>query len=289
MLVYHFTLEYPLECLRLALAPHTAKVATVLSSFKQSVEATSSGPDADKVEAVFEEEATSNIGTKIPPGTAERLSVQEILETAKRICDKQSPIRPGKRDEGMSRPLPRSVTRLRPTLSSTGPSKPRAARPRPADTVFQDPFTDMPPAKVARTDPGASRTKPTVARSRAPPPPSRRPAPVNRSANLPTAHPPIVKAKSASELKPKPLVAPEDVKRAFKSAPTRRLAAKAPVADESNTPKRKSTSAAERSKEMRERKRREQGVQPGEKRRPPPLNLAETPGSKRTKFTVAKD
>jgi hypothetical protein len=304
MLVYHFTLEYPLDKLRSATAPYTTKATALVKSITGSSVLADNNSSSGITSIDHAEHAPDSFGevSIIVPGSFDRRSK---IPTPQRIeqCLQQSPARPVT-DETMTLPLPRSVTRLRPSHSKLGsPSSPRVLRPLPVDMVrvHQDTLSKAPSA-VAQVDTltkatastrvrsiasainKVDKTAPIVARE-----PLRqatkRPAPINRNVNLPRADPPLVKAKSVNHLKPsKPLDALP--KRPTKSSPLRVLT----VHDDPNSARAKRlASAAARAKEIRERKRREPGVTPGDKRGPTPLDSEEMPGSKRTKFTVAKD
>jgi hypothetical protein len=304
MLVYHFTLEYPLDKLRSATSPYTAKATAVVKSITgYSIFADNNSPSGF-TSINHAEHALDGFGevSITVPGSFDRRSKNSTPKAIEQ-CLQQSPARPVA-DGTMPLPLPRSVTRLRPSQSKLGsPSRPRVPRPLPVDMgmVHQDSLSKAAPAE-AQVHTVTKATASTRVRSIASainkvdkPAPiaareplrqaTKRPAPINRNVNLPRADPPLVKAKSVNHLKPsKPLDALP--KRPTKSSPLRVLT----VHDDPNTTRAtRLASAAARAKEIRERKRREPGVTPGEKRGPTQLKTEEMPGSKRTKFTVARD
>jgi len=118
-----------------------------------------------------------------------------------------------------------------------------------------------------------------------------RPVPTASEANIARADPPLVKSKSSNHLKPtKPYITDITATRPVKSAPTRRLPTKPSAGDDPNSPRAKKLAhAAERAREIRERRRREPGVTPGEKRPPPTMSTVDAPGSKRTRISVVRD
>lgn len=241
--------------------------------------------------------------TKVTPqATTPRASkVQQLNQS----CEKRSPARSSLVER--SRPQStRPPTSLETTQSSTNNVNTR---------IRIRPITKLPaPAVIA----GGSRepARPAASRPRAPVKPSRdtqrqptsrlpaptlkgagsiltetRPVPTASEANIPRADPPLVKSKSSNNLKPtKPYVTDITATRPVKSAPTRRLPTKPFAGDDPNSPRAKKLAhAAERAREIRERRRREPGVTPGEKRPPLTMSSVDAPGSKRTRISVVRD
>jgi hypothetical protein len=163
---------------------------------------------------------------------------------------------------------------------SREPARPAASRPRapvkPSRDTQRQP-TSRPPAPTVKA---AGRILTET-----------RPVPTASDANIPHADPPLVKSKSSNNLKStKPYVTDITAQRPVKSAPTRRLPTKPFAGDDPNSPRaRKLAHAAERAREIRERRRREPGVTPGEKRPPPVMSSLDAPGSKRTRISIARD
>jgi hypothetical protein len=252
--------------------------------------------DDDEVESV--KEAT---GVTLRSSTPRASRVQQLIQS----CETRSPA-PSVRDE---RPRPQSTrppVSLETTQSSTNNVTTRTR---------VKPITKLPtPAVLA----GGSRepARPAASRPRAPVKPSRdtqrqptsrlpaptvkgagsiltetRPTPTASEANIPRADPPLVKSKSSNNLKTaKPYVTDITVTRPVKSVPTRRLPTKPFAGDDPNSPRAKKLAhAAERAREIRERRRREPGVTPGEKRPPPAMSSLDAPGSKRTRISVVRD
>lgn len=305
LLVYHFTLEYPLIRLQSIARPRIERLASLFSSGKGTISTPPSQDtivdlthigDDDPVESVKESTKAT-----LQAATPRASKVQQLIQS----CEKRSPARSSLVER--SRPQStRSPVTLETTQSSTN---------NVIDRTRIKPITKLPtPAVLA----GGSReqARPAASRPRAPVKPSRdtqrqptsrlpapilkgagsiltetRPVPTASEANIPRADQSLVKSKSSSNLKTaKPYVTDITATRPVKSAPTRRIPTKPFAGDDPNSPRAKKLAhAAERAREIRERRRREPGVTPGEKRPPPTMSVVDAPGSKRTRISVVRD
>jgi hypothetical protein len=310
LLVYHFTLEYPLIRLRSILAPYIRRLAPLLKTFKGVVSAPplvetvidlTQTSDEDEIELVKE---TAGVTLQLSTPRASR--VQQLIQS----CEKRSPARSTKdersRLQSTEPPVPLEI--IRPSTTSI------TNRTRRTQPITTKPPPVPPPAVLSTASRGPAR--PVTSRPRAPVKPSRdtqrqpavrlpapsvkgaasiliesRPVPTASEANIVRADPPLVKSKSSNNLKSsKPYVTDITAQRPVKSAPTRRLPTKPYAGDDPNSPRAKKLAhAAERAREIRERRRREPGVTPGEKRPPPTMSSVDAPGSKRTRISVVRD
>lgn len=289
LLVYHFTLQYPLLKIRLIVESYISKFT---SSFLSAKGVHVDIPPSSIEELIVTPTDTDVDAQQIPKGveTVRKVAVDPLAGESKirhliAECEKRSPLRPQSAERGgrprsqLSRApdaqlmpersslanVPAQITRRAPPPTSTvrEPSRPITTRPTNDQSMV---------SRVIPRQPAVQRTAPTV-----------------KDANV-RADPPIVKSKSINNLKPKPYITDIIPTRPTKSAPTRRTAIRAQATEGPNSPRAKKLAhAAERAKEIRERRRREPGPTPGKKRPPPVMSEKDGPGSKRTRITVAKD
>jgi hypothetical protein len=294
LLVYYFTLQYPLSRLRLAVQPYTSGIALLLKSAK-GPDAHVSTPSSDEVvvtptqtdvdaQRISEDDAKAQAVTVKPsPGSSK-------IQTLIAECEKRSPLRPtsAARSDRVrvqtSKPADELLKSNRTSAGSVSTQTTRRAIPH----------TTASTSSTAREASRPTTLRPVNAQAKVPraiprQPAVQRTAPTAKDANI-RADPPLVKSKSITNLKPKPYITDIIPQRPTKSAPTRRAATKAQVAEDPDSPRAKKLAhAAERAREIRERRRREPGPTPGEKRPPPVMSGLDGPGSKRTRITVARD
>jgi len=305
LLVYHFTLEYPVIRLQSFTRPRIDRFASLFRSVKGPISTPPSTETIVDLTQIDDDEeivlVTNTAGRNLQSSTPRASRVQQLIQG----CEKRSPARLI-RDE-----RPRSPSTRRPAAPATTQSSNNiTTRPQRSTAMSKLPTSAAPPS-TSREPP-----RPITSRPRVPVKPSKdtlrptnvrlpaptvkvtgsiltesRPVPTASQANIARADPPLVKSKSSNHLKSaKPYVTDITATRPVKSAPTRRLPTKPSAGDDPNSPRAKKLAhAAERAREIRERRRREPGVTPGEKRPPPTMSTLDAPGSKRTRISVVRD
>jgi len=308
LLVYHFTLEFPTIRLQSVIQPRVERLAPLFSSVKAPIDTPSSkdivvdltqSDDDDEVKSAKETTAKETVGV-IRQSTPRASKVQQLIQS----CEKKSPAL-STRDERPRSQLTRPAAAIETTHSSTSittrtqRSKAISKLPPPA-VISSSSREPTRPTSRPRVPVKASKDTQRQPTSRPPAPSVKsagsiltesRPVPTASEANIVRADPPLVKSKSSNHLKStKPYVTDIIAQRPVKSAPTRRLPTKPFAGDDPNSPRAKKLAhAAERAREIRERRRREPGVTPGEKRPPPAMSSVDAPGSKRTRISVVRD
>lgn len=301
-LVYHFTLQYPLIRLRSTLTPYVEQSTILVNPLKTAGINTPNSEDTpiDLTQIVdLDQDITEIEEANMPVSVASGSKIRHLVE----VCEKRSPARPT-REERAPVPATRSPLPPRVALSLENdamrangrqPSNPQQAttsttdRPGPSRTTTSKAQALVRPSKITQRQPTtrsaftAKETSGILTQSR--------PVPTASDANIARPDPPLVKAKSDNHLKSnKPYVTDITATRPVKSAPTRRIVTKQHPGDDPNSPRAKKLAhAAERAREIRERRRREPGVTPGEKRPPPVMSNIDAPGSKRTRISVVRD
>jgi hypothetical protein len=252
--------------------------------------------DDDEVESV--EETTS---VTLQSSTPRASKVQQLIQS----CEKRSPARSSlvERSRPQSTRPPVSLettqsstnnvttrTRIKPITKLPTPAMLAGGSREPARPAASRPQAHVKPSRDTQRQQAARLAASTVKGTGSVLTESR-PTSTASEANIPRADPPLVKSKSSNNLKStKPYVTDITAQRPVKSAPTRRLPTKPFAGDDPNSPRAKKLAhAAERAREIRERRRREPGVTPGEKRPPPSMSSVDAPGSKRTRISVARD
>jgi len=256
--------------------------------------------DDDEVKSAKETTAKETVGV-IRQSTPRASRVQQLIQS----CEQKSPAL-STRDESPRSHLTRPPVPLEPTQSSSNNITTRtrfkpvtklssaaassSASREPARPVTSRPRAPVKASKDTQRQPTSRPPAPSV-KSAGSILTESRPAPTASEANIVRADPPLVKSKSSNHLKStKPYVTDITAQRPVKSAPTRRLPTKPFAGDDPNSPRAKKLAhAAERAREIRERRRREPGVTPGEKRPPPAMSSVDAPGSKRTRISVVRD
>lgn len=240
-------------------------------------------------------------GSTLQSSTPRASRVQQLIQS----CEKRSPARSSRdertRAESIRQPAAPATTQSS-NISSTRTQRSTAMSKLPTSAAL--PSTSREPARPITSrprvpvKPSNQSLRQTNVRLPAPTIKGKdsiltesRPVPTASEANIARADPPLVKSKSSNHLKPaKPYVTDITATRPVKSAPNRRLPTKPSAGDDPNSPRAKKLAhAAERAREIRERRRRETGVTPGEKRPPPTMSNVDAPGSKRTRISVVRD
>jgi hypothetical protein len=260
LLVYHFTLQYPLLRLRSVVQPYTSKIASLLKSDKAAhvhiatpacgeVIVTPTQTDVD-AQRISEDDAMAQAVTVKPsPGSSK---IQALIAE----CEKRSPLRPtsaARCDRARVQTSKLADGTLEPTRSSAGSTSAQTSR-------RAIPHSTIPPMSTVREGSRPMTSRPISAQAKIPrviprQPAVQRTAPTAKDANI-RAEPPLIKSKSITNLKPKSYVTDIIPQRPTKSAPTRRAVTKALVAEDPNSPRAKKLAhAAERAREIRERRR----------------------------------
>lgn len=298
-------MEYPLIQLQSTLKPHLARLTPLFNTLKGTSAVTSplevttiDLTHIDDDPQLAEESVKTSLGVKSTSASR----IQALIQA----CEKRSPARSIKDDRPRSTSVkPKTSLRPAPTSADNVTSRPAqrtrlypsippasglaTASREQARSVTSRPRAPAKPIEPLR--PSAARPSRPAAKAASGILTESRPAPTASQANIVRADPPLVKSKSSNQLKSdKPYITDITAQRPVKSAPTRRTATRPHPGDDPNSPRAKKLAhAAERAKEIRERRRREPGVTPGEKRPPPTMSTVDAPGSKRTKITVARD
>jgi len=279
-------------------APYISKLASLLKTFKGSPAPTVSLGESiiDLTQVDYEDQEIIEItDSQLHAPTPSSSKIQHLIEA----CEKRSPTRPttvehsrlhstmtgaarnveSARADNTNRAAPSTAPRPATQSTTRVPSRTATSQPRVPVKASQD--THRQPI-VQTTASLGTKPKGVLA--------DLRPVSTANSANIARTDPPLVKAKSDNHLKStKPYVTDITATRPIKSAPTRRLAANPHPGDDPNSPRAKKLAhAVERAREIRERRRREPGVTPGEKRPPPSMSVVDAPGSKRTRISVVR-
>jgi hypothetical protein len=307
LLIYHFTLEYPLFRLQSAVRPYVEKWTPLSSTVKGKTAIIPPLKETTTIDLTHIDDEVEPV-TKAPVPNLSSTPKASRIQSLIQDCEKRSPARLARderprvqskkpqvapqitqpsSDEITIRPMqhPRSRLATQPPIPASTttrePSRPTSTR---LQAVPVRATREGRPQPIVRQATKAVRTTSSVLTET-------RPAPTASDANIVRADPPLVKSKSINHLKPaKPYVTDITAQRPVKSAPTRRVAALPHPGDDPNSPRAKKLAhAAERAREIRERRRREPGVAPGEKRPPPTMNNVDAPGSKRTRISVVRD
>jgi hypothetical protein len=252
--------------------------------------------DDDPVESV--KETTS---VTLQSSTPRASKVQQLIQSCEKRSPARSPLVELSRPQSTRPPVPLETTqsstsnvttrtRIKPITKLPTPAVLAGGSREPARPVTSRPRAPVKPSRDTQRQPTSRLPAPTV-KGAGSVLTETRPVPTASDANIPRADPPLVKSKSSNNLKStKPYVTDITAQRPVKSAPTRRLPTKPFAGDDPNSPRAKKLAhAAERAREIRERRRREPGVTPGEKRPPPSMSSIDAPGSKRTRISVARD